>query len=134
MLAMLACYFLIGRELWGSRSIGELTDRQVTSIRSKRRVVKMFIVIVVAFALCWLPQQAFFLYTFHNAQILDTSYIQHIYLACYWLAMANATVNPLIYYWMNARIIIWVKENVYDNSNLLIICNTNFVTLEYINY
>lgn len=67
------------------------------------QVVKMFIVIVLAFALCWLPQQAFFLYTFHNAQILDTSYIQHIYLACYWLAMSNATVNPLIYYWMNAR-------------------------------
>ncbi|XP_042869475.1 tachykinin-like peptides receptor 86C [Penaeus japonicus] len=112
MLAMLACYFLIGRELWGSRSIGELTDRQVTSIRSKRRVVKMFIVIVLAFALCWLPQQAFFLYTFHNAQILDTAYIQHIYLACYWLAMSNATVNPLIYYWMNARFRSYFREVV----------------------
>lgn len=38
MVVMLVCYYLIGRELWGSRSIGELTDRQVTSIRSKRRV------------------------------------------------------------------------------------------------
>jgi hypothetical protein len=28
----------MGRELWGSRSIGELTQRQADSIRSKRKV------------------------------------------------------------------------------------------------
>ncbi|XP_069952980.1 tachykinin-like peptides receptor 99D isoform X2 [Cherax quadricarinatus] len=112
MLVMLVCYYLIGRELWGSRSIGELTDRQVTSIRSKRRVVKMFIIIVTMFGLCWLPQQAFFLYTFHNSQILGTAYIQHIYLACYWLAMANAMINPVIYYWMNARFRSYFREVV----------------------
>nr|QPB70564.1 putative tachykinin-related peptide receptor II variant 3 [Homarus americanus] len=112
MLVMLVCYFLIGRELWGSRSIGELTDRQAASIRSKRRVVKMFIIIVTMFGLCWLPQQAFFLYTFHNSQILDTAHIQHIYLAFYWLAMANAMINPVIYYWMNARFRSYIKEVV----------------------
>jgi hypothetical protein len=38
MCAMVACYSAMGRELWGSRSIGEQTQRQVDSIRSKRKV------------------------------------------------------------------------------------------------
>jgi tachykinin-like receptor len=29
--------------------------------------------------------------------------VQHLYLGFYWLAMSNTMVNPLIYYWMNAR-------------------------------
>jgi tachykinin-like receptor len=36
--AMAVCYTLMGRELWGSRSIGELTQRQMDSIKSKRKV------------------------------------------------------------------------------------------------
>ena len=35
---MVVCYTLMGRELWGSRSIGELTQRQAESIKSKRKV------------------------------------------------------------------------------------------------
>jgi tachykinin-like receptor len=37
-IAMAVCYTLMGRELWGSRSIGELTQRQIDSIKSKRKV------------------------------------------------------------------------------------------------
>ncbi|XP_064095584.1 tachykinin-like peptides receptor 99D isoform X2 [Macrobrachium nipponense] len=112
MLVMLISYSLVSCELWGSHSIGELTDRQANSIKSKRRVVRMFIVIVVVFMLCWLPQQAFFLYQYHNNQVLDTANIQHIYLGFYWLAMANAMVNPIIYYWMNARFRSYFREVV----------------------
>ncbi|KAF2352183.1 G protein-coupled receptor rhodopsin-like [Trinorchestia longiramus] len=70
----------------------------------------MFIVIVVIFALCWLPQQAFFLYQYHDSQVLDTDHVQHIYLSFYWLAMANAMVNPIVYYWMNARFRAYFRE------------------------
>ncbi|KAF9803218.1 hypothetical protein SFRURICE_007493 [Spodoptera frugiperda] len=64
MLGMTFFYSAMGKVLWGSGSIGELTQRQVDSIRSKRK---------------------------------------HMYLGFYWLAMANAMVNPIIYYWMNAK-------------------------------
>ncbi|XP_045136936.1 tachykinin-like peptides receptor 86C isoform X2 [Portunus trituberculatus] len=117
MLVMLVSYTLISCELWGSHSIGELTDRQASSIKSKRRVVRMFIVIVVAFMLCWLPQQGFFLYQYHNSQVLDSAHIQHIYLGFYWLAMANAMVNPIIYYWMNARFRSYFREVVLQCSS-----------------
>lgn len=35
-------YARIGAELWGSRSIGESTQRQVDNIQSKRRVSHYF--------------------------------------------------------------------------------------------
>lgn len=63
----------------------------------------MFIVIVVIFAVCWLPYHAYFIYTHHDKAVTYARYVRHLYLAFYWLAMANAMVNPLIYYWMNAR-------------------------------
>merc|ERR550539_1802348 len=31
-------------------------------------------------------------------------YTPNMYLAFYWLAMANSCVNPIIYYWMNKRL------------------------------
>ncbi|EDW42708.1 GM26156 [Drosophila sechellia] len=103
MIVMLICYSLMGRVLWGSRSIGENTDRQMESMKSKRKVVRMFIAIVSIFAICWLPYHLFFIYAYHNNQVASTKYVQHMYLGFYWLAMSNAMVNPLIYYWMNKR-------------------------------
>ncbi|XP_023718050.1 tachykinin-like peptides receptor 86C isoform X2 [Cryptotermes secundus] len=112
MAAMVACYSAMGRELWGSRSIGELTQRQVDSIRSKRKVVRMFIIIVSIFAVCWLPYHAYFIYTHHNRSLAYSRYVQHLYLGFYWLAMSNTMVNPLIYYWMNARFRRYFKQAV----------------------
>ncbi|XP_050343422.1 tachykinin-like peptides receptor 86C [Nymphalis io] len=103
MLGMTFFYSAMGRVLWGSRSIGELTQRQADSIRSKRKVVKMFILVIVIFGICWLPYHTYFIYTHFNPSILYMKYIQHVYLGFYWLAMANAMVNPIIYYWMNAK-------------------------------
>ncbi|XP_041970883.1 tachykinin-like peptides receptor 86C [Aricia agestis] len=103
MLGMTFFYSAMGKVLWGSRSIGELTQRQLDSIRSKRKVVKMFILVIVIFGICWLPYHSYFIYTHFNPSILYMKYVQHVYLAFYWLAMANAMVNPIIYYWMNAK-------------------------------
>ncbi|XP_071858475.1 tachykinin-like peptides receptor 86C isoform X3 [Bombus fervidus] len=103
MALMAICYTLMGRKLWGSKSIGELTYYQKKSIKSKRKVVKMFIIIVVIFAICWLPYQGFFIFVYHHRHLAENSNIQHVYLSFYWLAMSNAMVNPIIYYWMNNR-------------------------------
>ncbi|XP_037965375.2 tachykinin-like peptides receptor 86C isoform X2 [Plutella xylostella] len=103
MLGMSFFYTAMGRVLWGSGTIGELTQRQLDSIRSKRKVVKMFILVIVIFGICWLPYHLYFIYTHFDPSILYKKYIQHIYLGFYWLAMANAMVNPIIYYWMNAK-------------------------------
>ncbi len=63
----------------------------------------MFIVVVIIFAVCWLPYHAYFIYTYHDKEVVTKPFILHVYLGFYWLAMANSMFNPLIYYWMNAR-------------------------------
>ncbi|CAO1429904.1 unnamed protein product [Diamesa hyperborea] len=107
---MVICYTLMGRELWGSRSIGEHTERQLESMKSKKKVVRMFIIIVAIFAICWLPYHLFFVYSYHNHQMTSSSYVQHLYLGFYWLAMSNAMVNPIIYYWMNSRFRVYFQH------------------------
>lgn len=41
MIIMLVCYSLMGRELWGSKSIGEHSQRQNESVKSKKKVSRM---------------------------------------------------------------------------------------------
>ncbi|XP_075216071.1 tachykinin-like peptides receptor 99D isoform X2 [Lycorma delicatula] len=96
-------YIRVGIELWGSQSIGECTQRQLENIKSKRRVVKMMIVVVSIFAVCWLPFHAYFIFTSIMPEITNHPSIQDIYLAIYWLAMSNSMYNPIIYCWMNHR-------------------------------
>ncbi|XP_077288482.1 tachykinin-like peptides receptor 99D [Arctopsyche grandis] len=96
-------YARVGFELWGSQSIGECTQRQLENVKSKRRVVKMMIVVVVIFGVCWLPFHCYFIITSYYPEITNFQYIQEIYLSIYWLAMSNAMYNPMIYFWMNSR-------------------------------
>lgn len=39
MFFMVVCYTLMGRELWGSQSIGEHTERQRESVMAKKKVI-----------------------------------------------------------------------------------------------
>ncbi|XP_060834975.1 tachykinin-like peptides receptor 86C [Rhopalosiphum padi] len=100
---MAVCYTIMGRELWGSKTIGQMTQRHVESIKSKRKVVRMFAVVVTIFLICWLPYHSYFVYAYHNKSIVIKTYVQDLFLSFYWLAMSNSMVNPIIYYWMNPR-------------------------------
>lgn len=70
------------------------------------QVVKMMIVVVVIFAVCWLPFHVYFIVTSYLPEITNEPYIQEVYLVIYWLAMSNSMYNPIIYCWMNSRCVI----------------------------
>uniref|UniRef100_A0A1A9VSM4 G-protein coupled receptors family 1 profile domain-containing protein n=1 Tax=Glossina austeni TaxID=7395 RepID=A0A1A9VSM4_GLOAU len=63
----------------------------------------MMMVVVLIFAVCWLPFHAYFLLTSCYPAITEAPFIQEIYLLIYWLAMSNSMYNPIIYCWMNSR-------------------------------
>ncbi|TDG49789.1 hypothetical protein AWZ03_003777 [Drosophila navojoa] len=102
-ISMTVTYSRVGIELWGSKTIGEYTPRQVENVRSKRRVVKMMIVVVLIFGFCWLPFHTYFIVTSCYPAITEAPFIQELYLVIYWLAMSNSMYNPIIYCWMNSR-------------------------------
>ena len=67
------------------------------------QIVKMLVVLIVIFGVCWLPYHVYFLYSYHFPEIRSLPYIQHVFLGFYWCAMAHSMVNPIVYYFMNPR-------------------------------
>ena len=65
----------------------------------------MMIVVVVVFAVSWLPFQAFALLhsVLNSAAALPARTAFLLTLAFYWLAMSTSASNPLIYFYMNRR-------------------------------
>ncbi|XP_038846789.1 substance-K receptor [Salvelinus namaycush] len=103
LLVMLITYSLIGQTLWGSEIPGEASDHYQNQIHAKRKVVKMMIVVVMTFALCWLPYHIYFILGSFNKEIYMQTYIQQVYLAIFWLAMSSTIYNPIIYCCLNQR-------------------------------
>ncbi|XP_065574740.1 tachykinin-like peptides receptor 99D [Artemia franciscana] len=96
-------YARVGIELWGSHIVGEATPHQLESLQAKRKVVKMMLVVVFIFIVCWLPFQVYFLLVPQHSSATRNPYIQHIFLPIWFLALSNSMYNPFIYCWMNAR-------------------------------
>lgn len=65
----------------------------------------LFFLVVIVFAVCWLPYHVYFLTTYQWPELTTWPGIQHIFLAIYWLAMFNSVLNPIILLLMNKRLV-----------------------------
>ena len=83
--------------------LGNFSTAQAEAIKSKKRIVKMFVFMIILFGICWLPYNIYFLYVFHDPKFMQKPYTKNLYLFFYWLAMANSCINPFIYYNLNGR-------------------------------
>ncbi|KAM9856995.1 tachykinin receptor 3a [Aulostomus maculatus] len=96
-------YSIVGVTLWGGEIPGDSSDNYHGQLRAKRKVVKMMIIVVVTFALCWLPYHVYFIVTGLNKRLSKWKYIQQVYLLVLWLAMSCTMYNPIIYCCLNSR-------------------------------
>ncbi|XP_056229013.1 tachykinin receptor 3a [Seriola aureovittata] len=96
-------YTIVGVTLWGGEIPGDSSDNYHGQLRAKRKVVKMMIIVVVTFALCWLPYHVYFIVTGLNKRLNKWKYIQQVYLSVLWLAMSCTMYNPIIYCCLNSR-------------------------------
>ncbi|KAJ8797675.1 hypothetical protein J1605_017213 [Eschrichtius robustus] len=96
-------YTAVGITLWASEIPGDSSDRYHEQVSAKRKVVKMMIVVVCTFAICWLPFHIFFLLPYINPDLYLEKFIQQVYLAIMWLAMSSTMYNPIIYCCLNDR-------------------------------
>ncbi|XP_035272958.1 tachykinin receptor 3a [Anguilla anguilla] len=96
-------YTMVGITLWGGEIPGDSSDNYHGQLRAKRKVVKMMIIVVVTFAICWLPYHIYFIITGVNKLLNKWKYIQQVYLSVLWLAMSSTMYNPIIYCCLNSR-------------------------------
>ncbi|CAB3238990.1 unnamed protein product [Arctia plantaginis] len=105
--ALIATYARIACAVWGGRPPGEAQgDRDTRLQQSKRKMVKMMVIVVTVFTISWLPLNMFIvLWTIHEH---DESWgmwpgMPYVWFASHWLAMSHSCYNPIIYCYMNGR-------------------------------
>ncbi|XP_078576723.1 neuropeptide FF receptor 1-like [Branchiostoma floridae x Branchiostoma japonicum] len=76
-----------------------------TATKKKVKVIKMLIVVVVLFALSWLPLHTLILLDEYAMQNMDYTVQNAVYNYCFpvahWLSYFNSCVNPIIYGYFN---------------------------------
>ncbi|KAI5646493.1 7 transmembrane receptor (rhodopsin family) domain-containing protein [Phthorimaea operculella] len=105
--ALVGTYARIASAVWGGRPPGEAqTLRDSRMQRSKRKMIKMMVAVVVVFTVCWLPINVFIvLWTIYGDDDAWATWTgtPYVWFGCHWLAMSHSCYNPIIYCYMNTR-------------------------------
>lgn len=93
-----ALYICVFYKIWQRRAPGNHSSRtnQVYS-RSRRKALKMFIAIVVCFALCWLPYHLTFFLMYYNKEFYNCGMPKDVYFISKYFSQAVSALNPCIY-------------------------------------
>ena len=92
---------LIARRVWFHKYPGNATSFNKTLTgAARRKVVRMLTIIVVGFALCWLPTYVNHYFMFFQLAVWEKTPIA-IWNFNFWLAHANSAINPLFYIALN---------------------------------
>ncbi|XP_048034772.1 neuromedin-K receptor isoform X2 [Megalobrama amblycephala] len=100
---MAVTYTRVGLVLWGGGFPGHSSENLQDHLQAKRKVVKMMVIVVVTFAICWLPYHVYFIATSFNWKLTKFQSIQQVYLSIMWLSMSSSMYNPIIYCCLNSR-------------------------------
>ncbi|XP_055878069.1 RYamide receptor-like isoform X2 [Biomphalaria glabrata] len=93
----------IGYIVWIKRTPGEAEqDRDRRMAAAKRRLVKMIIIVVSIYAVCWLPLHVITLVGDSNPTIYNNPHMELVWLCAHWLAMSHSCYNPIVYFSLNA--------------------------------
>ena len=101
LLIMVVFHFLVGRRLWLQGTLGSTTsENRAAAEVSRRKVVKMFGVLVAVFALCWAPTHLFHYFIYFNQDILNKIPVVVMNFML-WVSHANSAINPMLYIALN---------------------------------
>ena len=92
-------YMTVSSRLWWSGPPPGQADmaRDKKHLLNRRKVVRMLMMVVLIFSLCWLPYHLYFIVSMCRPEINEFKYINLIFLVSHWLAMSNSCYNPFIY-------------------------------------
>ena len=110
-------YTQVARKLW----LHEVpVDHNVSESRReqeipKKKVIRMLIIVVVVFAVCWLPIHV---YQMHEGLALalgglGAMWDPYIFIyICYWFSQANSAINPWLYIGLNGKMKVAFKNMI----------------------
>ncbi|KAJ1197146.1 hypothetical protein NDU88_001008 [Pleurodeles waltl] len=91
-------YTRLAKKLWMRNAIGDITTEQfITHRKNKKKSIKMLVLVVVVFAVCWFPLNCYVLLV----SSLNIQTKNALYFALHWFAMSSTCYNPFIYCWLN---------------------------------
>ena len=96
-------YTLVARKLW-LHEVPVDHNQQEPEI-PKKKVIRMLIIVVVVFAVCWLPVHVYQMgdsVTFVSGDPVNWGHYVIIYI-CYWFSHANSAINPWLYILLNGK-------------------------------
>ncbi|EDO34995.1 predicted protein, partial [Nematostella vectensis] len=88
-------YSGVVHRLWHRKVPGNQTTSSNERAKSKKRVLKMLVAIVLAFALCWLPYHVYFF--LENYYYVKCPGPANWYFCGKFIAYANSAINPCIF-------------------------------------
>ena len=92
---------LVARRVWFHKSPGNASSNR-SSTAAKRKVIRMLAIIVVGFALCWLPCYINHYFMFFQPAVWEKIPIA-VWTFNFWLGHANSALNPLFYIGLHRR-------------------------------
>ncbi|KAF6333134.1 G protein-coupled receptor 83 [Rhinolophus ferrumequinum] len=106
LLVMSVAYARVAKKLWLCNMIGDVTTEQYLTLRHKKKTtIKMLMLVVVLFALCWFPLNCYVLLL--SNKVIRTN--NALYFAFHWFAMSSTCYNPFIYCWLNENFRVELK-------------------------
>uniref|UniRef100_A0A8D0DHN6 G-protein coupled receptors family 1 profile domain-containing protein n=1 Tax=Salvator merianae TaxID=96440 RepID=A0A8D0DHN6_SALMN len=78
----------------------------------KRKTFHLLVMLVAAFAVCWLPIHVFNIIRDVDINLINKDYFLLIQLLCHWFAMSSSCCNPFLYAWLQGRFRSGLKEMV----------------------
>ncbi|KAJ6632902.1 hypothetical protein lerEdw1_014592 [Lerista edwardsae] len=104
-------YFCISVKLKNRVVPGHPTQSQTAFDRvRKRKIFRLFVLVVAAFAICWLPIHVFNIIRDIDIRLVNKHYFLLIQLLCHWFAMSSSCCNPFLYAWLHDRFRSELKE------------------------
>ncbi|XP_066305092.1 QRFP-like peptide receptor [Branchiostoma lanceolatum] len=98
LLIISGAYAMIAKTLWNKKTPGvTIVATESAQAKTKRKVIRMMVVVVLAFFICWTPYQILQLYIEFTDDSKRPSWFPDLRYSVVLLGYANSACNPIIY-------------------------------------